>query len=272
MAWNLSSLLLAAALLRFEAVEPHMGTLFRITVYAGDAATARKGFDAAFRRVHELDEALSDYNPRSELMRVCRQAHAAPVKVSEDLFHVLEEAQRIAAASDGAFDVTLGPVIRLWRTARREGRMPPAEQLDAAMRLTGYRYLKLDAAARTVALAMPGMQLDLGGIAKGYAADQALRVLRGAGITQRSWRRAETLPSAMLPRAPRAGVSEPAARFSCCTTRRCPPRETPSSSSRSMASATRTSSIQRRAWGSLLAVPSRCKRRSASRLTPGQLR
>lgn len=184
MAWNLSSLLLAATLLRFEAVEPHMGTLFRITVYAESAAAARKGFDAAFLRVHELDNALSDYNPESELMRVCGEAHARPVKVSEDLFRVLEEAQRVSAASDGTFDVTLGPVIRLWRTARREGRLPQQEQLEAARRLTGYRRLKLDPATRTVSLAVPGMQLDLGGIAKGYAADEALRVLRKAGIAR----------------------------------------------------------------------------------------
>ncbi len=182
MAWKLSSALLFATLLRFEAVEPHMGTLFRITVYAENRAAARKGFDAAFRRVHELDEILSDYNLQSELTQVCREAHSRPVKVSEDLFGVLEEAQHISEASGGAFDVTIGPVTRLWRAARRERRLPSRADLQAALRLTGYRHLKLDSAVRTVSLALSGMQVDLGGIAKGYAADEALRVLASAGI------------------------------------------------------------------------------------------
>ena len=189
MAWKRSSFLLLAAipalgLERFEAVEPHMGTLFGITLYARGAAQARAGFKAAFARVAQLDAMLSDYKEDSELMRVCRLANGKPVAVSVELFAVLASAQKLASESGGAFDVTLGPVIRLWREARRSGRMPDAEALDAAARRTGYRKLVLDPSTRTVFLKLPNMSVDLGAIAKGYAADEALRVLRVHGIAR----------------------------------------------------------------------------------------
>jgi thiamine biosynthesis lipoprotein len=170
--------------MRFERVEPQMGTLFHITLYAPDAETARAGFDAAFARVHELDGILSDYKPDSELMRVCRDAWRAPVPVSGDLFRVLEESQKLAVQTDGAFDVTLGPVIRLWRKARSEHTLPSPDAIAAARRLTGYRKLMLDASSRRVLLQSKDMLLDVGGIAKGYAADEALGVLRGRGLNR----------------------------------------------------------------------------------------
>ena len=182
MAWSASSALLLLALTRFEAAEPHMGTLFRITLYAQDAATADAAFRAAFDRVKQLDEILSDYNPQSELMRVCAVAHERPVRVSAKLFEVLAASQHLAEETGGAFDVTLGPVIRLWRDARKQKRLPDPAALAEARGRSGFRNLVLDAAARTVSLKIPGMMLDLGGIAKGYAADEALRVLRDRGI------------------------------------------------------------------------------------------
>jgi thiamine biosynthesis lipoprotein len=167
---------------RFEAVEPHMGTLFRITMYAPDAASAHAGFAAAFARIQELDEILSDYNPQSELMRVCREAAQRPVGISAELFTVLAASQDLARATGGAFDVTLGPVIRLWRQARKEKQVPAPADIDAALRRSGYRRLMLGWEHRTVSLQSPDMLLDLGGIAKGYAADEALRVLQSHGI------------------------------------------------------------------------------------------
>jgi thiamine biosynthesis lipoprotein len=167
---------------RFEGVEPHMGTLFRITMYAPDAASAHAGFAAAFARIQELDEILSDYNPQSELMRVCAEAAQQPVQVSAELYTVLAASQDLARATGGAFDVTLGPVIRLWRQARKEKKLPAPSEIDAALRRSGYRRLVLDREHRTVSLPSPDMLLDLGGIAKGYAADEALRVLQSRGI------------------------------------------------------------------------------------------
>ncbi len=168
--------------MRFEAAEPHMGTLFRITLYAADAERAKSAFAAAFARVNQLDDALSDYKPESELMRLCRIADTHPVLVSADLFTVLEAAQRLARDSGGAFDITTGPVIRLWREARQQGHPPDPAAVERASSLGGYRKLILDLAHHTARLTQTGMMLDLGAIAKGYAADQALVELRRNGI------------------------------------------------------------------------------------------
>jgi thiamine biosynthesis lipoprotein len=167
----------AASLQRFEAVEPHMGTLVRIELYAPSQAAAAEAFHAAFARIAELDDILSDYKPESELNRLC----ASPGPVSPDLFTVLQSAQKLAEDTNGAFDVTVGPVTHLWREARKHHRLPDPDALRDAGSRTGYRKLHLDAERRAAALE-PGMQLDLGGIAKGYAADEALAAITRLGI------------------------------------------------------------------------------------------
>ncbi len=172
------------ALARFEFLEPHMGTQFRIVLYAPDAAAAQRAARAAFARIAALDDSMSDYRASSELMRLSAQSGAAPARVSEDLFRVLVAAQDMARRSDGAFDVTVGPVVRLWRMARLSHKLPDAARLAAAEKLVGYKKIRLDARARTVQLPAPGMILDLGGIAKGYAADAALAALEARGITR----------------------------------------------------------------------------------------
>lgn len=178
--WSLNSAFLLLGLLRFEAAEPHMGTMFQITLYAPDALAAEQATAAAFARIKALDDALSDYKPESELNIVCRTAFGSPARVSKDLFRVLQQAQQVAFQTQGAFDVTLGPVIRVWREARRAGRLPDPAAVQDAQSRSGYRQLRLGNG--TVQLLAPNMQLDLGGIAKGYAADEALRVLRTRGI------------------------------------------------------------------------------------------
>jgi FAD:protein FMN transferase len=160
---------------RFEAVEPHMGTLVRIQIYASGEAQAKAAFRAAFDRIAQLDAILSDYRPDSELNRLPRQPGA-------DLFRVLESAQQLAADTGGAFDVTLGAVTRLWRDARREHRLPDAAALRDALRHCGFRKLHLDTATRTLTVDDPALRLDVGGIAKGYAADEALSALTRSGI------------------------------------------------------------------------------------------
>jgi FAD:protein FMN transferase len=167
---------------RFEFSQIHMGTLFRIVLYAPDAERARLASDAAFRRIAELDDIMSDYKPASELMQLCARAGGPPVAVSEDLFRVVAAAQDLAERSDGAFDVTVGPVVRLWRRARRRHELPDPERLAKALDLVGCQKLRLDPKARTAQLLKPGMLLDLGGIAKGYAADEALATLKRYGI------------------------------------------------------------------------------------------
>lgn len=172
-----------APLTRYEFEQPHMGTLFKITLYSTNKVSARIASDAAFVKIAALDRMMTDYDPDSELMRLCRQPISKPVRVSNDLFIVLEESLRIARASDGAFDPTIGPVIRQWRRARRQETLPTPEQIEHAQKSVGWQKLVLDPANRTATLLAPDMQLDLGGIAKGYAADKALAVLRENGIS-----------------------------------------------------------------------------------------
>src|SRR5262245_7870295 len=170
---------------RFEYEEPHMGTKFRIVLYAPDKETADRAAKAAFARVGELNRVMSDYIPDSELMKLCQKSAkepAGPVKVSDELFFVLAKAREVSEFSDGAFDVTIGPVVRLWRQARKDRELPDPEVLNAALKRVGYKHMVLDLKAKTVELKVAGMQLDLGGIAKGYAADEGLKAIEKLGI------------------------------------------------------------------------------------------
>jgi thiamine biosynthesis lipoprotein len=170
---------------RFEFTQKHMGMPFRLAFYASSEAVANEAAAAAFDRVRQLDRSLSDYDPDSELMRLCSTAgQGRPVQVSDDLLAVLVASQDVACRSGGAFDVTVGPLVRLWRRARKTRKLPPAEELADARRLVGWRNLTINCAARTVELRRAGMQLDLGGIAAGYACDEALAVLRRKGINR----------------------------------------------------------------------------------------
>jgi FAD:protein FMN transferase len=169
---------------RFRYTEGHMGTPFRIILYAANQTAADKAAQAAFRRIAVLDRIMSDYSSTSELMKLCQKAGGPPVRVSDDLFRVLRRAEVVSRISNGAFDVTVGPIVKLWRRARRTKKMPDVKALAKARALVGYRNIVLDPEAKTVQLLKPGMQLDLGGIAKGYAADEALQTLKHFGITQ----------------------------------------------------------------------------------------
>lgn len=170
-----------APLLRFEFARGLMGTNFRIVLYARDATAAASAAHSAFDRVAALNAILSDYDPASELCRLTATA-GSPVPVSDDLFTVLVEALFIAERSGGAFDVTVGPLTRLWRRAARQAELPSAARLADALRRVGWRQIELDAARRTVRLQQADMGLDLGGIAKGYALDQALAALARCGV------------------------------------------------------------------------------------------
>lgn len=169
-------------LARFAFQQTHMGSPFHLVLYTIDEPAARRASDAAFARVAQLDAALSDYDPESELMRLCARAGTSPVAVGDDLFRCLERALAVARASDGAFDPTVNPVGRLWRRARRDRQLPDPDLLARAKALVGYQNICLDPARRTVALRKPGMKLDLGGIAKGFAAQEAQAVLKAHGI------------------------------------------------------------------------------------------
>ena len=160
-----------------------MGVPFRMVLYATNEAHARLAADAAFARVQELNDKLSDYDLESELSKLSRSSgQGRPVKVSDDLWRVLVTAQDWARKSDGALDVTVGPVVNLWRHARRLQQFPRADRLSEARARVGYTNLVLDPKGKTALLRVPEMRLDLGGIAKGFAADEALEMLRAHGV------------------------------------------------------------------------------------------
>lgn len=168
---------------RYAFAEPHMGTRFRIVLYASGPELANTAAKAAFARIAALNAICSDYDASSELSRFCAAApHPKPVTVSHELMQVLELSQRVAQESAGAFDVTIGPLTRLWRRARRRRQLPDPARGALEFSAVGYPNLELDSDARAARLKRPGMRIDLGGIAKGFALDEALEVLRGHGI------------------------------------------------------------------------------------------
>lgn len=167
----------------YRFTEPCMGTTCQINLYSKNKEEASRCADAAFLRAKQLDLIMSDYNPESELRQLCRRSGTGPVSVGVDLFKVLTRAKEVSELSNGAFDITVGPVVKLWRRARKSIQMPDKEELEAALKLVGYQSMVLDPLKKTVWLKKTGMLLDLGGIAKGYAADESLNVLRKMGIS-----------------------------------------------------------------------------------------
>lgn len=176
---------IGAELQRFEFSRIRMGVLFRLTVYAAEEAAANAAARAAYRRVEELNLVFSDYDRRSEARRLSREAKpGVAMPVSDDMLTVLQQSQCFAERSDGAFDVTVGPVTKLWRRAKRTREMPSAEAREAARSLVGYRQLTLNREEATVTFNRAGLQLDFGGIARGYACDEMLKILKQHGLNR----------------------------------------------------------------------------------------
>ena len=170
---------------RYEFHQTEMGVPFRIVLYARTQNAADDAAAAAFQRIQQLNDIMTDYDSDSELSRLSRTSgQDQSVQVSPDLWVVLQRAQDLARRSQGAFDVTVGPYVNLWRFARSEGKLPDPARLAKARLAVGYDKMKLDPARHAVKLLSPNMRLDLGGIAKGYAVDQALKVLSRLGIAR----------------------------------------------------------------------------------------
>jgi thiamine biosynthesis lipoprotein len=159
-----------------------MGTFARVVAVAQNRQQADAAIAAAFEAIHFVNRTMSDYDPNSLLSRVNREAFEHPVEVDADLFAVLAAAKLYSCASDGAFDVTIGPVVQLWRKAKNDGTAPTPEALAKAKAAVGDENLILDAENQTVQFAKEGMFLDLGGIAKGYGIDKAIEALQAAGL------------------------------------------------------------------------------------------
>ncbi|MBA4020045.1 MAG: FAD:protein FMN transferase [Pirellula sp.] len=168
---------------RYEYSEVHMGAEIRLVLYSASASTANRAAETAYARIAELNGILSDYDPKSELSLLSATSGSGRVvPVGKDLWFVLERSQRLAEATEGAFDVTVGPLVKAWRSARRSHTFPSDDRLARARAPVGYKHLRLDPKAHTAELLVPDMLLDLGGIAMGYTADEVLKVLASHGI------------------------------------------------------------------------------------------
>ncbi len=173
----------AAAPLRvFTFTHPAMGTEYTLVLYARDAAEAEAVSTEVFDEVDRVDALLSNYKETSELSRINREAAAGPVTTDAEVMDFLTQSLHWSAVSDGAFDITVGRLMKAWGFYRHQGRVPPDAELDALRAQTGWQKVALDPAARTVRFTAAGVELDPGGIGKGFAVDAAVRILRADGV------------------------------------------------------------------------------------------
>ncbi|MDR3197548.1 MAG: FAD:protein FMN transferase [Planctomycetaceae bacterium] len=173
---------------RFEFEEIHMGVPVRIILYAESKETAQTATNNAFERFRVLNKIMSDYDSDSELSKLCAQFDSSVVNppetaaVSGDLFDVLKSAKYFSNISDGAFDITVSPFVRLWRRSKRQKELPKQYYLEQARRLVGNQLWTLDESTRRIKILKAGVKFDLGGIAKGYAIDRAFEAIQQYGI------------------------------------------------------------------------------------------
>jgi thiamine biosynthesis lipoprotein len=172
--------------------QKHMGTDFTVQFYyLKGKQNPQPAMAAAFAKIAALDKMMSDYDPESELSKLgASSPHQQPVAVSPDLYDILVEAEPVSSVTDGAFDVTVGPITRLWRQARRQKKLPDADKLKEALAAVDWKSVqtsmmradKKDAAF--VVLKKAKMRLDLGGIAQGYAADKAFEIFQASAFSR----------------------------------------------------------------------------------------
>jgi len=168
--------------LRLESSVVAMGSAYSVVVYGEDRTRMEEAVDAAFAEVQRLDQMLSNYKPESELSEINRYAGEHPVAVTQEMFDLLAACVEYSRDSEGAFDITVGPLMKVWGFYKGTGRLPHRAEILGAMERVGYRNIVLDAAHRTVRLAKEGAELDPGGIGKGYAVDRMVEVLKQYGI------------------------------------------------------------------------------------------
>jgi FAD:protein FMN transferase len=168
---------------RFEFTHPQMGTMFRIVLYTNDSLSATYASKKTFIRLDELNLTLSDYREDSEVNRLCRTAGSGEfVKVSNDLWTILQESAKAAKLSKGYFDVTIGPMTQLWRRMKRQKQLPSEQQISEVRAKIGIENISFNADNQSVMLRKKGMRIDFGGIGKGFAEDEMMKVLQHNGI------------------------------------------------------------------------------------------
>jgi thiamine biosynthesis lipoprotein len=160
-----------------------MGTMFDIVVYHGSRGEAERAIDRALDEIVRLDHVLSHFNPDSNLSRLVRDGGRGFVRVDPHLFAVLEESLEMSRRSGGRFDVTIGPLLRAWNEARDERRRPSSAEISEARRCVGFEKIETRGPDR-VRLRSDCVEIDFGGIGKGYAVDRAMQILSASGITR----------------------------------------------------------------------------------------
>ena len=166
----------------FATTHPAMGTEFKLYLYSASAEQAATASEEVFDEIDRVEQMLSNYRESSELSRINRDAAAGPVTTDPEMMEFLEACEHWSRVSDGAFDATVGALMKAWGFFRHEGRVPSEAELDALRAKTGWEKVTLDREARTVRFAAAGVELDPGGIGKGFAVDAAVRVLKADGI------------------------------------------------------------------------------------------
>lgn len=160
-----------------------MATRFEIVLHGDDPAALRSAGEEALDEIDRLENQLSLYRPGSEIAQVNARAAREPVRVTPEVFKLLEGAQELHRETGGAFDVTIAPLVRCWGFMAASGRIPDPEELAAARACVGMSHVQLNARLSTVRFTREGVMLDLGAIGKGYAVGQAAELLRAAGVT-----------------------------------------------------------------------------------------
>ncbi len=166
----------------FQRSEYIMGTIFDITALGGDEKALEEAARKAFDEIKRIDALMSRYKEASEVSQVNKNAGIAPVKVGAELIEVLKEGRKVSELSDGAFDVTIGPLSNLWAFDEEKKVVPSQEKIEELRKLVDYRKIKIDEAASTVYLEDKGMMIDVGGIAKGYSLAKGVKIFEDAGI------------------------------------------------------------------------------------------
>jgi thiamine biosynthesis lipoprotein len=169
-------------LLRLEASAETMGSVYSLVLYDEDRNKMESAADDAFDEARRLDALLSNYRPESEWSKINREAAAHPVAVSKELFDLLAACVQYSRSSEGAFDITVGPLMKVWGFYKGTGHLPQPGEVKHALAQMGYTSLILNASAHTVAFAKSGMDLDPGGVGKGYAVDKMVEILKKDGI------------------------------------------------------------------------------------------
>ena len=170
-------------LLRLESSAEAMGSTYSVVLYGPDRDRLEEAAELAFAEAKRLDAELSNYKPDSPWSQVNRFAAEKPVSVPPELFDLLAACVRYSQLSEGAFDITVGPLMRVWGFYKGSGHMPKPGEVKASLQHVGYKNILLDPKTQTVRFARPGMEMDPGGIGKGFAVDKMADVLRKAGIT-----------------------------------------------------------------------------------------